>query len=76
MIFMKMILIIALIAYKPTKMHYANIVAVDDDDIAILDTTDDLYYYKKNDSEDLLDCSSYLPHNTISFVLKPNNFKQ
>lgn len=55
--------VIALIAYGPTEMHYVNVVAVDGDDIAILDTTDDLYYYKKNDFEDLLDCSSYLPHN-------------
>ena len=56
--------VIALLAFSPTSMHYVNIVAVsENDEIAILDTNNSLYYYSKDDFEDLMDCSSYIPHN-------------
>lgn len=63
--------VIALLATDPTSMHYINVVAVsEDDDVAILDTTNELYYYSRYAFDDLLDCSSYIPHN---FVLSDYN---
>ena len=60
--------VIALLAFSPTSMHYVNVVAVsENDEIAILDTDNSLYYYSKDDFEDLMDCSSYIPHNIFLY---------
>ncbi|OHT04574.1 hypothetical protein TRFO_27894 [Tritrichomonas foetus] len=56
--------VIALIAWDPFSMHYVNVVGIsDENDIAILDTDNALYYYEESSFADLLDCSSYIPHN-------------